>query len=28
VRLDEEEPHFVVVDPLIIGYLLEELITF
>jgi hypothetical protein len=25
VRLDEEEPHFIVVDLLITGYLLEEL---
>jgi hypothetical protein len=25
VRLDEGEPHFVVVDLLIVGYLLEEL---
>jgi hypothetical protein len=28
VRLDEEKPHFVVVDPLIAGYLLEKLIVF
>jgi hypothetical protein len=27
VRLDEEEPHFVIVDLLIVGYFLEELIT-
>jgi hypothetical protein len=25
VRLDDEVPHFVVVDLLIVGYLLEEL---
>jgi hypothetical protein len=25
VRLDEEEPHFVVIGMLIAGYLLEEL---
>jgi hypothetical protein len=27
VRLDEEEPNFIIVDLLIIEYLLEELIT-
>jgi hypothetical protein len=28
VQLDEDEPHFIVVDLLIVGYLIEELIAF
>jgi hypothetical protein len=27
VQLDEEEPHFVIVNPLIVVYLLEQLIA-
>jgi hypothetical protein len=27
VQLDEDEPHFIIIDLLIVGYLVEELIA-